>query len=47
MQNPDVKILQVGLVQQACTADVAANFSKTIAQIRIAAQHGAKLVVLQ
>jgi len=47
MQNPAVKTLQVGVVQQSCTADVAANFAKTIAQIRIAAQQGAKLVVLQ
>jgi N-carbamoylputrescine amidase len=47
MQNPTVKTLQVGLIQQSCNADVAANFAKTIAQIRIAAQQGAKLVVLQ
>lgn len=47
MQNPVVKNLQVGLVQQFCTADIAANFAKTIAQIRIAAAQGAKLVVLQ
>lgn len=39
--------LQVGLVQQSCTADLEANFKKTIAQIRIAAQQGAELVVLQ
>lgn len=39
--------LQVGLVQQSCTADLAANIEKTIAQIRIAAQQGAELVVLQ
>lgn len=47
MQNPIVKTLQVGLVQQSCTADIADNFAKTIAQIRIAAAQGAKLVVLQ
>jgi len=47
MQNTLVKTLQVGLVQQSCTADLAANFSKTIAQIRIAAQQGAQLIVLQ
>ena len=47
MQNPTVKTLQVGVVQQSCTADVVANFAKTITQIRIAAQQGAKLVVLQ
>jgi len=47
MQNPTVKTLQVGLVQQTCTVDVAANFAKTIAQIRVAAGQGAKLVVLQ
>ncbi len=47
MQNNAGKKLQVGLVQQSCTADLAANFEKTIAQIRIAAQQGAELVVLQ
>lgn len=47
MQNPSVKTLQVGVVQQSCTADVAANFAKTITQIRVAAEQGAKLVVLQ
>lgn len=47
MQNPAVKTLQVGLVQQTCAVDVAANFAKTIAQIRVAAGQGAKLVVLQ
>lgn len=47
MQNTMVKTLQVGLVQQSCTADLAANFSKTITQIRIAAQQGAQLIVLQ
>lgn len=47
MQNFTGKTLQVGVVQQTCTADLAANFAKTIAQIRIAAQQGAQLVVLQ
>lgn len=47
MLNSVVKTLQVGLVQQSCTADLAANMTKSIEQIRIAAQQGAKLVVLQ
>lgn len=47
MLNSVVKTVQVGLVQQSCTADLAANMTKSIAQIRIAAQQGAKLVVLQ
>lgn len=47
MKNSAIKTLQVGLIQQSCSADLAANFSKTIAQIRIAAQQGAQLVVLQ
>lgn len=47
MLNSVVKTLQVGLVQQSCTADLAANMTKSIAQIRLAAQQGAKLVVLQ
>lgn len=47
MQSPTEKILLVGLVQQSCSADIAANFSKTITQIRVAAQQGAELVVLQ
>ena len=47
MKNLAVKSLQVGVVQQSCTADVAANFAKTIAQIHIAVQQGAELVVLQ
>ncbi len=41
------KLLKVGVVQQSCTADLAANFAKSIAQIRIAAEQGAELVVLQ
>ena len=47
MQNSAKKTLQVGLVQQSCTANLAANFAKSIAQIRVAAQQGAELVVLQ
>ena len=47
MLNSVVKTLQVGLVQQSCTADLAANLAKSIAQIHVAAQQGAKLVVLQ
>lgn len=47
MKNSVIKTLQVGLVQQSCSADLAANFSKTITQIRVAAQQGAQLVVLQ
>jgi N-carbamoylputrescine amidase len=39
--------LQVGIVQQSCTADTAANFSKTLEQIRILAEQGAELIVLQ
>lgn len=47
MQNSAKKPLQVGVVQQSCTANLAANFAKSIAQIRVAAQQGAELVVLQ
>lgn len=47
MQNSAKKTLQVGVVQQSCTANLAANFAKSIAQIRVAAQQGAELVVLQ
>lgn len=47
MKNAVKKTLQVGLVQQSCCADLEANFSKTIAQLRMAAQQGAELVVLQ
>ena len=47
MKNSAIKTLQVGLIQQSCSADIAANFSKTIVQIRVAAQQGAQLVVLQ
>lgn len=41
------KILNVGVVQQSCTADTTANFEKSIARIRVAAEQGAELVVLQ
>ncbi|PUA26506.1 MAG: acyltransferase [Cellvibrio sp. 79] len=47
MQKTNQKLIKVGLVQQSCTADLAGNFSKSIAQIRIAAEQGAELVVLQ
>lgn len=47
MQKINQKLIKVGLVQQSCTADLAGNFSKSIAQIRIAAEQGAELVVLQ
>jgi N-carbamoylputrescine amidase len=48
MQNKNQKkLLNVGVVQQSCTADLSANFAKSIAQIRIAAAQGAELVVLQ
>lgn len=39
--------LSVGIVQQSCSADIQANLQKTIGQIRILAQQGAQLVVLQ
>lgn len=39
--------LNVGIVQQSCTADVIANLAKSITQIRVAASSGAQLVVLQ
>lgn len=41
------KQVQVGLIQQSCTADLVGNFAKSLAQIRIAATQGAELVVLQ
>lgn len=41
------KVLNVGLIQQTCSANFADNFAKSIAQIRIAAAQGAELVVLQ
>ena len=41
------KILNVGLVQHACTADRAANLAATIAGIRDLASHGAQLILLQ
>ncbi|WP_406663101.1 carbon-nitrogen hydrolase [Gallaecimonas sp. GXIMD1310] len=39
--------LNVGLVQHACTGDLAANMAKSIEGIRDAADSGAQLVVLQ
>lgn len=46
-KNYPNKLLNVGVVQQSCTADLVANFAKSIEQIRIAAKQGAELVVLQ
>ena len=40
-------MLKVALVQQTCSADVAANQAKSEPQVRHAAQQGAELVVLQ
>jgi N-carbamoylputrescine amidase len=40
-------MLKVALVQQACSADVAANQAESEKQIRLAARQGAGLVVLQ
>jgi N-carbamoylputrescine amidase len=45
MSNP--KSLKVGLVQQRCIADRAANLRESIKGIREAAKQGAKLVLLQ
>jgi N-carbamoylputrescine amidase len=39
--------LRVAVIQQSCSADIAANVEKTIAQIRQVAAQGAELVVLQ
>ena len=39
--------MKVGLIQQACTADVAANRRKLAERIRQVAEQGAELVVLQ
>ena len=46
-KNYPNKLLNIGVVQQSCTADLVANFAKSIEQIRIAAKQGAELVVLQ
>ena len=45
--NKPSSSLKVGFVQQANSADLAANFAKSIAQIRVAAAQDAQLVVLQ
>jgi N-carbamoylputrescine amidase len=42
-----VKKLNVGLVQQSCTADREENIAKSVAGVREAAAKGAELVVLQ
>lgn len=47
MLNNQQEFLNVGLVQQSCTADIHANLQKTVEQIRVAAAQGAHLVVLQ
>jgi N-carbamoylputrescine amidase len=41
------KPLTVGMVQQSCSADRAANIEKSLAGIRRAVAQGAELVVLQ
>lgn len=45
-QSPKTKI-KLGLVQTACSADVAANIKKTEAKIREAAKRGANIICLQ
>lgn len=48
MRNQSIKRkLNIGVVQQSCTADIAANFTKTLENIRKLAAQGAELVVLQ
>lgn len=48
MHNERLKTnLQVGIIQQTCSADLAANFAKTLHNIRTLAAQGAELVVLQ
>lgn len=48
MRNESIKRkLNIGVVQQSCTADIAANFAKTLENIRKLAAQGAELVVLQ
>lgn len=42
-----MKNLRIALIQQSCTADRAANITKSIVRIREAAAKGAQLVVLQ
>lgn len=41
------KILKVAIVQQAISTDIEANQDKTTTEIRLAAEQGAKLIVLQ
>ena len=41
------KLVKIGLVQTACTADVEANMQKAIAGVREAAAKGAQIVCLQ
>lgn len=48
MSNKSVKnIVKVGVVQQSCGADLDANFSKTLTNIRALAAQSAELIVLQ
>lgn len=48
MRNQSIKRkLNIGVVQQSCTADIAANFTKTLENIRKLAAQGTELVVLQ
>ena len=42
-----MKLLSVGLIQHACTADTEQNLQRSIAGIREAAGTGARLAVLQ
>ena len=41
------KIINIGLIQQSCTADIQANKEKLSKNIAEVAQKGAQLVVLQ
>lgn len=48
MRNQSIKRkLNIGVVQQSCTADITANFTKTLENIRKLSAQGAELVVLQ
>ena len=48
LKNTDMsRILKVGMVQQSCGKDIAANIAKLEANIRDCASKGAQLVVLQ
>jgi len=45
--SPRSAIVKLGLVQTACSADSAANLSKTLAAVRRAAQQGAQIISTQ